>query len=226
MTAAVFEARYNRILRSREQGYEELSDFLGRRSDLGPLVRLGLLRRREVNNEFQRYHGYVPTLTGEEFLLYIAEKELILVKPGMSAALFAAMKKDPAPKAVFKPTYAEPTKAQFDSWRAQRDQAGRDVWRTQRTEQLHEALYQGFMDFKAFTVRTGVGEGVLLRLELAKPRSERPHENALAFELTKEGQRFLHVRNPWELLLVRPGMELPLFERCDPERAAYWCELP
>ena len=58
MTAAVFEARYSRILRGREQGYEELSDFLGRKADLGPLVRLGLLRRREENNEFQRYHGY------------------------------------------------------------------------------------------------------------------------------------------------------------------------
>lgn len=226
MTAAVFEARYNRILRSREQGYEELSDFLGRRHDLGPLVRLGLLRRREVNSEYQRYHGYVPTPAGEEFLLYIAEKELILVKPGLTGALFTALKKDPAPKAVFKPTYAEPTKPQFDQWRAQRDHAGRDPWRAQRAEHWNEALLHGFMDFKAFTVRTSIGEGVLLRLELAKPRNERPHEHALALELTKEGQRYLEVRNPWELLLVKPGMELPLMQRCDPERAAYWCELP
>lgn len=226
MTAAVFEARYNRILRSREQGYEELSDFLGRKADLGPLVRLGLLRRRETNSEYQRYHGYVPTPTGEEYLLYIAEKELILVKPGMTGALFTALKKDPAPKAVFKPTYAEPAKPQFDLWRAQRDQAGRDVWRAQRAEQLHDALVQGYMDFRAFTTRTSVGEGVLLRLELAKPRHDRPHEHALSFELTKEGQRYLELRNPWELVLVKPGMELPLFQRCDPENAAYWCELP
>jgi hypothetical protein len=34
------------------------------------------------------------------------------------------------------------------------------------------------------------------------------------------------VVDPWELLLVRPGMELALYERCDPEKAAYWCELP
>lgn len=226
MTAAVFEARYNRILRSREQGYEELSDFLGRRSDLGAMVRLGLLRRREVNGEFQRYHGYVPTPAGEEYLLYIAEKELILVKPGMTGPLFSALKKDPAPKAVFKPTYAEPTKEQFDQWRMQRDQAGRDVWRAQRAEQLHEALLSGYMDLRAFTKRTGIGEGALLRMELARPRPEKPHEHALSFELTKEGQRFLELRNPWELVLVKPGMELPLFERCDPERAEYWCQLP
>jgi hypothetical protein len=226
MTAAVFEARYNRILRSREQGYEELSDFLGRRNDLGPLVRLGLLRRREVNEEFQRYHGYVPTPAAEPFLLYIPEKELILVRPGQSAALYTALKKDPAPKAPFKPTYAEPTKEQFDAWRQQREQAGRDVWRSQRAEHLHQALLSGHMEMRAFTKRTGIGEGALLRLELCRPRTERAHERALALEPTKEGERYLTVIDPWELLLVRPGMELPLFERCDPEKAEYWCNLP
>ena len=194
MTAAVFEARYNRILRSREQGYEELSDFLGRRSDLGAMVRLGLLRRREVNGEFQRYHGYLPTPAGEEFMLYIAEKELILVKPGMTAPLFAALKKDPAPKAVFKPTYAEPTKEQFDQWRLLREQAGRDVWRSQRAEQLHQALLAGYMDLRAFTKRTGIGEGALLRMELARPRPDKPHEHALAFELIR--RRIRHVALP------------------------------
>lgn len=225
MTAAVFEARYHRILRSREQGYEELSDFLGRQPQLGPLVRLGLLRRREVNAEFQRYHGYVPTPTGEEYLLYIAEKELILVKPGLSGALFTALRKDPAPKAVFKPTYAEPTKDQFDQWRMQREQAGRDAWRVQRAEELHLALLSGYMDFRAFTKRTSVGEGALLRIELARPK-ERAHEHSLAFDLTREGQRYLEVRAASDLLLVKPGMELPLLQVCDPEGAAYWCELP
>lgn len=226
MTAAVFEARYNRILRSREQGYEELSDFLGRKCDLGPLVRLGLLRRRELNNEYQRYHGYLPTPAAEELLLYIPEKELILVRPGQSAALYSLLKKDPAPKAVFKPTYAEPTQEQFDALRAQREQAGRDVWHAQRCEQLQKALLSGHMDLKAFTKRTGVGEGVLLRLELCKPRPEKVHDRALALEPTKEGARYLTLLQPWELLLVKPGMELPLFERCDPDQAAYWCTLP
>lgn len=226
MTAAVFEARYARILRSREQGYEELSDFLGRKSDLGALVRLGLLRRREVNDEYQRYNGYVPTPAAENLLLYIPEKELILVRPGQSAALFAQLKKDPAPKAVFKPTYAEPTNEQFEACVQQRDQAGRDVWRLQRAEQLHKALLGGYMDLRSFTKRTSIGEGVLLRLELCKPRPERVHDRALALEPTKEGARFLTMLQPWELLLVKPGMELPLFERCDPENAAYWCELP
>jgi hypothetical protein len=226
MTAAVFEARYARILRSREQGFEELSDFLGRRADLGPMVRLGLLRRREVNEEFQRYHGYVPTAAAEEMLLYIPEKELILVRPGQSAALHAALKKDPAPKAVFKPTYAEPTQEQFDAWRVQREQAGRDVWRMQRCEQLHKALLGGYMDFRSFTKRTSIGEGALLRLELCKPRPEKAHDRALGLEPTKEGQRYLALLQPWELLLVKPGMELPLLQRCDPEQAQYWCELP
>lgn len=226
MTAAVFEARYARILRSREQGYEELSDFLGRKSDLGPLVRLGLIRRREQNDEYQRYHGYIPTQAAENLLLYIPEKELILVRPGQSGALFSLLKKDPAPKAFFKPTYAEPTLEQFEACYQQREQAGRDVWKLQRAEHLHKALLSGHMDIRSFTKRTSIGEGVLLRLELCKPRPERVHDRALALEPTKEGARFLSMVQPWELLLVKPGMELPLFERCDPENAAYWCELP
>ena len=226
MTAAVFEARYNRILRSREQGYEELTDFLGRHASLGPLVRSGLLRRREWNGEFQRYHGYIPTHKGEETLLYIPEKELILVRPGQSAALMGALKKDPMPKAAFKETYAEPTNEQFDAVYQMREQAGRDVWRVQRAEQLHTFLMQGFMDLRAFIKRTGAGEGALLRLELCRPRAERPHDQALHLELTKEGAKYLVFVDTWELLLLRPGMELPLFALCEPDQAHYWCTLP
>lgn len=226
MTAAVFEARYNRILRSREQGYEELTDFLGRHADLGPLVRSGLLRRREENAEFQRYHGYVPTPAAEDLLLYIPEKELILVRPGRSGVLFALLKKDPMPKAPFKPTYAEPTREQFDAVQHMRDQAGRDVWRTQRAEHLHQFLLSGHMDIKTFTKRTGIGEGALLRFDLCTTRAERAHEHALGLALTKEGSKYLVVADPWELMLVRPGMELALLERCEPEKAAYWCGLP
>ena len=58
MSALVFEARWHRIQRSREQGFEELSDFLGRYASVGPLVRCGLVRKREEWSEFQRYHGY------------------------------------------------------------------------------------------------------------------------------------------------------------------------
>jgi hypothetical protein len=226
MTAAVFEARYQRILRGREQGYEELTDLLGRYADLGAMVRLGFLRRREENAEFQRYHGYIPTHAGEEHLLYIPEKELILVRPGQSAPLFLALKKDPAPKAPFKDTYAEPTKEQFDAVRLMREQAGRDVWRVQRSEQLHQFLLSGHLDFRSFTKRTGVGEGLLLRKDLCKARLDRPHEHALQLEPTKEGAKYLMVADPWELLLVRPGMELPLYERCEPEKASYWRGLP
>lgn len=226
MGAAVFEARYNRILRSREQGYEELTDHLGRHASLGPLVRLGLLRRREENGEFQRYNGYVPTEAGQEMLLYIPEKELILVRPGMSAVLHKALQADPAPAAPFKETYAEPTATQFAAVKHMRDQAGRDLWRTQRADELRKRLLQGYMDLRAFTTRTGVGEGALLRLEFVQARSEKPHEHALHLEVTKEGAKYLEVSDPWELLLVKPGMELPLYARCEPEKASYWCTLP
>lgn len=226
MSALVFEARWHRIQRSREQGYEELNDFLGRYTSLGPMVRCGLLRRREEWSEFQRYHGYVPTDKGNEFLLYIPEKELVLVRPGKSASLFLELKNDPAPRAVFKETYAEPTRLQFNAVDEMRLNAGRDVWRLQRAEQLREHLLMGYMDFRSFTVRTGIGDGTLLREELCTPRPNKPHDHALSMELTKAGKKFLTVLDPWELMLVKPGMELPLFEVCDPDASAYWCGLP
>jgi hypothetical protein len=226
MAVALFEARWNRIRRSREQGYEELTDFLGRHAGLGAMVRLGLLRRREHNEEFQRYNGYVPTAAGAEYLLYVPEKELILVLPGKSAPLFLELQNDPAPKSPFKATYAEPTASQFELVNELKDTAGRDVWRVQRAEQLREHLLMGYMDFRTFTKRHGVGEGSLLNLGLCTPRTERPHERALSLEPTEEGATYLYMPDPWELLLVKPGMELPLFARCEPEQADYWCHLP
>ncbi len=226
MSALVFEARWHRIQRSREQGFEELSDFLGRYASLGPLVRLGLLRKREEWSEFQRYHGFVPTEKGDAFLLYIPEKELVLVRPGKSAALFNELKKDPAPKAAFKETYAEPTKAQFEAIAEMRANAGRDTWRIKRAEMLANFLLQGYMDIRSFTKRTGLGDGSFLRAELVKARAERINDHGLGLEPTAEGLPYLMALDEWELLLVKPGMELPLFERCDPEAASYWCGLP
>ena len=183
-----------------------------------------------------------PTLTGDkplvtvqfsvdapvqfQALVYIPEKELILVRPGRSAALYSEVKKDPKPDALFKPTYAEPTAAQFAAVEELRDQAGRDVWKAQRADHLRECLLQGFMDFRSLTKRTGVGEGALLRTGLCVPKEERAHEHALSLGLSAEGSRYLHIAEPWALLLVKPGMELPLFERCDPAKAEYWCTLP
>lgn len=226
MAAAVFEARYDRILRSREQGYEELGDFLGRNAGLGPLVRTGLMRRREENVEFQRYQGYIPTPSGEEYLLYIAEKELILVRPEKSASLYLALQNDPAPKAPFKGMYAEPSAEQFELVAQMREQAGNDLWRVQRADELRRLLLAGHMEIKSFTKRTGVGEGALLRADLVRGRSERPHDRALHLEISDTGKEFLVVADPWELLLVRPGMELPLFAAAEPDNASYWCGLP
>ncbi len=226
MSALVFEARWHRIQRSREQGFEELSDFMGRFASLGPLVRCGLLRKREEWSEFQRYHGYVPTQKGEEYLLYIAEKELVMVRPGKSAPLFLELKHDPAPMAPFKETYAEPTKGQFAVVEEMRANAGRDAWRIQRADLLRQHLLAGYMDLRAFTKRTGAGEGAMLRTGLVKPRADRTQEHGLAYEVTREGIPYFTALEAYELLLVNPGMELPLFEQLDPEKAAYWCGLP
>jgi len=226
MSAQVFEARWHRIQRSREQGYEELSDFLGRFNSMGPMVRCGLLRRREEWSEFQRYHGYVPTELGNDYLLYIPDKELILVRQGKSVPLILALQNDPAPTAVFKETYAEPIREQINLADEMRVNAGRDVWRIQRSEQLRTHILAGYLDFRSFTKRTGLGESALLRLELCKPVAERAHDHALALELTEQGAHYLTVLDPWELLMVKPGMELPLFEAMEPEKSEYWCVLP
>ncbi|HNU55266.1 MAG TPA: hypothetical protein PKN30_01660 [Flavobacteriales bacterium] len=226
MSAQVFEARWSRIQRSREQGYEELSDFLGRHASLGPLVRCGLVRKREEWSEFQRYYGYVPTEKGESYLLYIPDKELVLVRPGKSAPLFLELKNDPAPQAPFKETYAEPTQAQFMAVEEMRMNAGRDGWRVKRADVLRQYLMQGFMDIRSFTKRTGVGEGGLLREGLIKPRPERINDQHLNYEITKEGAAYLTPVDAFDLLLIAPGMELPLLCRLDEEKASYWCGLP
>ena len=226
MAALVFEARYDRILRSREQGYEELGDFLGRNAGLGPLVRTGLMRRREMNAEFQRYQGYVPTRTGEEFMLFIPDKELILVRPEKSASLYLALQNDPAPKAPFKPAYAEPSADQFELVMQMREQAGNDLWRVQRADEMRRLLLAGYMEIRSFTKRTGVGEGALLRADLVRGRAERPHDRALHLEITETGKDFLVAAEPWEILVVKPGMELPLFAAAEPDKASYWCGLP
>lgn len=226
MSALVFEARWHRIQRSREQGYEELQDFMGRYASLGPLVRCGLLRKREEWSEFQRYHGYLPTEKGEQFLLYIPDKELVLVRPGKSAPLFLELKNDPTPNAPFKETYAEPTKAQFMAVEEMRANAGRDSWRAKRADVLRQHLLLGYMDIRSFTKRTGAGEGGLLREGLVKPRAERASDQHLNIEVTKEGAEFLTPLDTYDLLLVNPGMELPLFNRLEAEKASYWCGLP
>lgn len=226
MSALVFEARWHRIQRSREQGFEELSDFLGRYASLGPLVRCGLLRKREEWSEFQRYNGYIPTEKGEAYLLYIPEKELVLVRPGKSAPLFLELKNDPEPQACFKETYAEPTKGQFATVEEMRMNAGRDAWRVKRAEMLRQHLVQGYMDIRAFTKRTGAGEGGLLREGLVKPRADRSSDQLLSVEVTTEGARFLTPLDTFDLLLVNPGMELALFNRLEPDNASYWCGLP
>ncbi len=226
MSALVFEARWHRIQRSREQGYEELQDFIGRYASLGPLVRCGLLRKREEWSEFQRYYGYIPTEKGEQYLLYIPDKELVLVRPGKSAPLFLELKNDPAPNAPFKETYAEPTQAQIMALEEMRANAGRDTWRIKRADLLRQHVMMGYMDIRSFTKRTGVGDGGLLREGLVKPRAERANDQLLSVEVTKEGFEFLTPLDAYDLLLVNPGMELPLFNRLDPDNASYWCGLP
>lgn len=226
MSALVFEARWHRIQRSREQGYEELQDFMGRYASLGPLVRCGLLRKREEWSEFQRYYGYIPTEKGEQYLLYIPDKELVLVRPGKSAPLFLELKNDPAPNAPFKETYAEPTQAQIMALEEMRANAGRDTWRIKRADLLRQHVMMGYMDIRSFTKRTGVGDGGLLREGLVKPRAERANDQLLSVEVTKEGAEFLTPLDAYDLLLVNPGMELPLFNRLDPDNASYWCGLP
>jgi hypothetical protein len=226
MSAAVFEMRWNRLRDLRASGHEELVDYLGRHASLGPLVRLGLLRRRESNTEFQRYNGYVPTRKGLKFLVHVPEEELIMVSPEKSASLFLELQNDPRPKAAFKETFAEPTLSQFEAVMEQKANAGRDIWRVQRADSLWNKITEGYMDIRSFTKRHGAGDGSLLRLGLCKPRVVKPHERALDIQVTEEGEPFLEEVINFGLLLVKPGMELPLFERCEPARAEYWCRLP
>ena len=54
----------------------------------------------------------------------------------------------------------------------------------------------------------------------------RTHDRSLHLQVTPAGEPYLLEVDAFGLLLVRPGMELPLFAQCDPEAAEYWCNLP
>ena len=56
MSAEIYIARLRTLRSLQELGHQELMDVLGRYASIGPLVRMGLLRRREDDHEFQRYH--------------------------------------------------------------------------------------------------------------------------------------------------------------------------
>src|SRR5690606_10080606 len=226
MSAAIFDLRWNRLLDLRATGHAGLMDFLGRHAGLGPMVILSLLLRRETGSEFQRYHGHVPTRKGLTYLVHAPEEELILVKPEKSASLFLELKNDPMPKAPYKETFAEPTMPQYEAVMEQKANAGRDLWRVQRAECLWNKITEGYMDIRTFTKRHGAGEGVLLRNGLCKHRVQKPHDRAMDIQITKEGAPYLEEVENYGLLLVKPGMELPLFSLCEPARAEYWCRLP
>jgi hypothetical protein len=72
-----------------------------------------------------------------EFLLYIPEKELVLVRPGKSAALFNALKIGPcAERPLQGDVYrAYPTRSSMPLQKM-RANAGRDLWRIHRAEHL------------------------------------------------------------------------------------------
>ncbi|MCB0794438.1 MAG: hypothetical protein KDB88_06845 [Flavobacteriales bacterium] len=218
MSAAVFEARWNHLNGLRKQGHEELTDFLGGNEEkLGPAVRLGLLRKRPTVTEFQRYYGYVPTEKGAEYLLYVPEHELIVVRQEQKDRFKRALARDPMPEAPWKPGFARPEDSQN----------GADPSPvSDRALELKQWLLCGYMDIKEFVVRHELHDSHLVDSGVCEDGEAAVGPNGRMLSLSSDGKRYLHLEKKWGMLLVRPGMELPLFQRIDPERAAYFCGLP
>lgn len=200
-----------------EKGFIELMSVIGRYGSLGPLVRTGLLRQREDRAELQRYHGYVPTANAAQWLLHVPKHELILVRPGEKHALLKEMEQDPMPEGPFKEAFAEPTGPQYRA-----AEMADNGW----CKELRKWLEQGYMQLEVFCNRHSILMSEMVNDGLCSYGTLSPEAAGPRVIPTAQGSTYLHAVHGSDLILIRPGMELPLLKRCAPAAAMDLIRLP
>lgn len=220
MSAEIFTARLRCLVSLNELGHQELMDVLGRYASLGPLVRLGLLRRREDDHEFQRYHGYIPTEAAAPYLLHNPKNELIMVRKGAERAFRNALKQDPAPEAPFKEAFADSTAQQFLATESPNHVDDPN------TAPLRIWLLKGYMHLDMFCKRHSLKINELIAKGLCTRMNAADDHSAMITSPTPEATPYLFQPSGSSLILVRPGMELPLYQACSPENAEVLINLP
>lgn len=220
MSAEIYIARLRTLRSLQELGHQELMDVLGRYASIGPLVRLGLLRRREDDHEFQRYHGYIPTEAAATLLLHNAKNELIMVRKGAERAFRAMLKQDPEPDAPFKEAFAECSAAQFLATESENHRDDKS------TAPLRIWLLKGYMHLDMFCKRHSLQINELIAKGLCIRMSSADDQANVITTPTTEAARYLFQPTGSSLILIRPGMELPLYQACSPENAEVLINLP
>src|SRR5262245_49494718 len=230
MSAVVFEARWKRLQEWRAKGFQELEDHLGAPADLGPLVRCGLLvKRGSPWLAYQRYHGFVPSSRGARLMVHDRLHELILIAPDKVADLIEALEADPLPGAPFHPGFCVLEKLNVLAVREPRTPLhvsppvgqlmGGSPERTHLKERL---LEEGYEDFEQFRVDHMIRDRVLLASGLCRAHDPATDLHGIAFVPHGDGLRYFTLIREHDLLLVNPGMGLPLLDLLDPTRAGYW----
>lgn len=230
MSASVFETRWKRLAEWRGRGFVELEEHLGMPPDLGPLVRCGLLvKRGSPWLPFQRYHGYVPTRRGERILVHDRAHELIVLSTDKVADLIEALAADPMPGAPFHPGFCVVehlnTLALREPRRPLHVSAPVGMLMGGRTDRAHlkeQYLEEGYEDFEQFRIDHVLRDRALLASGLCREHDPEHDLHGIAFVPQGDGLRYFTLLKEHDLLLVNPGMGLPLIDLLDPTRAGYW----
>lgn len=223
MYADVFEARWKCMSDLHKQGHVELEELLGVNAGLGAAVRTGLLRRSEQCCDFERYQGYVPTGSGDRFMLYVPEQHVIMVRSSELPAFQQALACDPCPEAVFhsgfdpRTTTREPLSADPTRFADERELA-----EARHADILHGWNLRGYRDFATFRAEHSVADELLLASRLCVRDDHAAEGSNLTMLPTPEGELYLHVVRERELVLIKPGMALQLLDLLDPTTARYW----
>lgn len=230
MYAVMFEARWERKRELEAMGHMELEDFIGAPCDIGPLVRCGLLRRRPVKrDEFQRYWGHEPVGEGVRLFMHDPVHHLIMVRGEHIGELRERLAKDPAPHAPYHPSFQPLDLLDALAVRMEQPPLYRDNHKGSdpRTSGARDAamdtwIASGCHEYAAFRRAYKLHDDALLASGLCTrhPAGRDPH--AVRIVPTEKGRAYFTLDAAHDLLLVNPGMGLPLFDLLDPTRASYW----
>lgn len=226
MSSEIFEERQACLRELRDQGHEELEDYLGGLDELGAPLRCGLLKRVDRCCEWQRYSGLVPTEEGEEYMIHVPEHHVIMVRRGKGMALHGALLLDPKPGEPLRldpgalPCGLTPAPPANPSKRTDFDPL--EELHRLRAEERECWLLEGYLDFDAFRAEHGFTDAQLTGSGLLRRHDPRLDAHSMPYVPTEKGGHYFLLNAAWDLLLVKPEMARNVFILIDPDRARGW----
>ena len=226
MSIEIFEARWKCLRELRDQGHEELEEFLGGSDELGAPFRTGLLVKVERCCEWQRYQGLVPSEAGAYFLRYVPEHHIIVVERDRKQAFHEALLADPRPvEPLTLDTGALPcglTPAPPAAPVRRTDFDPLQEMERLRQEELDCWLLEGYQPLDEFMRENNIVEKKVVDSGLVRRNDPRLDDHAMPWVPTEKGSNYLLLNAAWDLLLIKPDMGRNLFMLVDPDRARGW----